>query len=362
MGNIRPDALERSLMILLTGGAGFIGSAFVHAWLAARRGPLLVLDALNYAGNLHNLAGLAGPLHFVHGSVCDAPLVRALLAEHRPRAVIHMAAESHVDRSIAAPGAFVRTNVEGSFVMLEEATRHWQALPAAERDAFRFLQVSTDEVYGSLAHDAAPATEDAPCRPNNLYAATKAAADHLARAYHRTHGLPVLTTRCGNNYGPRQFPEKLIPVAIARARAGQPIPVYGDGLHRRDWIHVDDHCAALLGVLVAGRPGEVYNIGARTEMPNIALVAAVCAVLDELAPRPRGRYAELITPVPDRPGHDRRYSLDPRRLETELGWRPRHELRAGLRETVRWYLENDPWLAAIADGSYRNLTRLEASA
>ena len=349
-------------MILLTGGAGFIGSAFVRAVHEARSWPVVVLDALTYAGNLNNLAGLTGDLRFVHASVCDAPRVRQLLADCRPRAIVHMAAESHVDRSIVAPGAFVRTNVDGSFVMLDEATRYWRSLPEGERAAFRFLQVSTDEVYGSLAHDAAPAREDTACRPNNPYAATKAAADHLARSYHRTYGLPVLTTRCGNNYGPRQFPEKLIPVVITHARAGRPIPVFGDGLHRRDWIHVDDHCAALLRVLEAGRPGEVYNVGARGEMPNIALVAAVCGVLDELAPRARGRHAELISPVPDRPGHDRRYSLDPSRLDSELGWRPRHPLQQGLRETVRWYLEHEAWLAAVADGSYRHLTRLEDAA
>ena len=336
-------------MILVTGGAGFIGSNFVLDWLARSDEPVVNLDKLTYAGNLDNLAALAGdPRHlFVHGDIGDADLVAGLLARHQPRALLHFAAETHVDRAIAGPAQFIATNVNGSFTLLETVRAWWQALDAAARRDFRFLHVSTDEVYGSLAPGEAAFTESTPYAPNNPYAASKAASDHLVRAYGHTYGLPVLTTNCSNNYGPYQFPEKLIPLMIARARAGQPLPVYGDGLQVRDWLYVGDHCAALRRVLEAGRPGETYNIGGRNELANLEVVRTVCAILDELAPQAGGQYAGQIAHVADRPGHDRRYAIDAGKIERELGWTPAESFASGIRKTVAWYLEHASWLAAL---------------
>jgi len=327
-------------MLLVTGGAGFIGSNFVLSALAATGEPIVTLDKLTYAGSVKNLEEVAGDKRhvFVKGDICDRALVRKLLAEHRPRAILHFAAESHVDRSIDGPAEFVQTNVVGSFSLLEEARAWWGTLAGAEKDGFRFLQVSTDEVYGSLAADAPAFSESHPFAPNSPYAASKAAADHLARAYHHTYGLPVLTTNCSNNYGPRQFPEKLIPLMIAQALAGKPLPVYGDGQNVRDWLYVQDHCEAVRLVLAKGRPGETYNIGGNCEKKNLDLVHALCAILDQARPRKGGRYADLITMVKDRPGHDRRYAIDASKIEGELGWRPKENFESGLRKTVSWYL------------------------
>ncbi len=343
-------------MILVTGGAGFIGSNFVLDWLAQSDEPVLNLDALTYAGNLQNLASLQGDARhvFVRGDIADRALLDRLLAEHRPRAVLHFAAESHVDRSIHGPGAFIRTNVEGTFTLLEAARAHWQALPEAERAAFRFHHVSTDEVYGSLGpHDAAFA-ETHPYEPNSPYSASKAASDHLVRAWHHTYGLPVLTTNCSNNYGPYHFPEKLIPLVIVNALAGRPLPIYGDGMNVRDWLYVGDHCAAIREVLARGRIGETYNVGGWNEMPNIEIVRAVCALLDELRPDPAGSRARLITYVKDRPGHDRRYAIDARKLERELGWKPAETFATGLRKTVHWYLDHADWVDSVQSGAYRD--------
>jgi len=342
-------------MILVTGGAGFIGSNFVLDWLARSDEPVVNLDKLTYAGNLDNLAALAGdPRHlFVHGDIGDADLVAGLLARHQPRALLHFAAETHVDRAIAGPAQFIATNVNGSFTLLETVRAWWQALDAAARRDFRFLHVSTDEVYGSLAPGEAAFTESTPYAPNNPYAASKAASDHLVRAYGHTYGLPVLTTNCSNNYGPYQFPEKLIPLMIARARAGQPLPVYGDGLQVRDWLYVGDHCAALRRVLEAGRPGETYNIGGRNELANLEVVRTVCAILDELAPQAGGQYAGQIAHVADRPGHDRRYAIDAGKIERELGWTPAESFASGIRKTVAWYLEHASWMAALQAGRER---------
>ena len=327
-------------MLLVTGGAGFIGSNFVLSALAATGEPVVNLDKLTYAGNPANLESLKGDARygFVQGDICDRGLVRRLLAEHRPRAVVHFAAESHVDRSIDGPADFVQTNVVGTFSLLEEARQYWGALGEAEKRGFRFLHVSTDEVYGSLEPDAPAFTEEHPYAPNSPYAASKAASDHLARAYHHTYGLPVLTTNCSNNYGPRQYPEKLIPLMITHALAGKPLPVYGDGLNVRDWLYVEDHCDAVRLVLDKGRTGETYNIGGDNEIRNIDLVRTLCALLDESRPRRGGRYAELITMVKDRPGHDRRYAIDASKIERELGWRPKESFETGLRKTVDWYL------------------------
>jgi dTDP-glucose 4,6-dehydratase len=327
-------------MLLVTGGAGFIGSNFVLSTLAATGEAIVTLDKLTYAGDLRNLEPIAGdPRHtFVKGDVCDRALVRRLIAEHRPRAILHFAAESHVDRSIDGPAEFVQTNVIGTFSLLEEARAWWGTLAGAEKAAFRFLQVSTDEVYGSLAADAPAFSEEHPYAPNSPYAASKAAADHLVRAYHHTYGLPVLTTNCSNNYGPRQFPEKLIPLMIAQALAGKPLPVYGDGQNVRDWLYVLDHCDAIRAVLAGGRPGETYNIGGNSEKKNLDLVHVLCALLDEIRPRKGGRYADLIAMVKDRPGHDRRYAIDASKIERELGWRPQESFESGLRKTVDWYL------------------------
>lgn len=343
-------------MILVTGGAGFIGANFVLDWLRDSDEPVINLDCLTYAGNLENLVSLAGdPRHvFVRGDICDAALLADLFARHRPRAVIHFAAESHVDRSIHGPGAFIRTNVEGTFSLLQAARAHWQSLAGPERGAFRFLHVSTDEVYGSLGPADPPFVETRAYEPNSPYSASKAASDHLVRAWHHTYGLPVLTTNCSNNYGPFQFPEKLIPLVIANALAGKPLPIYGDGMNVRDWLYVGDHCAAIRAVLERGRPGETYNIGGWNEMPNLEIVRTICGLLDELHPdSPVSPHADLMTFVADRPGHDRRYAIDARKIERELGWRPAETFATGIRKTVQWYLENRNWVEHVQSGAYR---------
>ncbi len=344
------------MTLLVTGGAGFIGSNFVLDWLAACAEPVVNLDALTYAGNLENLASLSGDTrhHFVEGDIGDRSLVEGLLREHRPRAIINFAAESHVDRSIHGPEAFVQTNVVGTLRLLESTRAYWSELPADEKAAFRFLHVSTDEVYGTLAPDAAPFTETHAVEPNSPYSASKAASDHLVRAWHHTYGLSVLTTNCSNNYGPYHFPEKLIPLVIVNALAGRPLPIYGDGMQVRDWLYVKDHCSAIRRVLEGGAPGEVYNVGGWNEKPNIEIVRTICTLLDELRPRADQRsYSELITYVTDRPGHDRRYAIDARKIERELGWRPQESFETGIRKTVAWYLENADWAARVQDGSYR---------
>jgi len=329
-------------MLLVTGGAGFIGANFVLSTLAATGEAIVNLDKLTYAGDLKNLAALSGDLRhtFVRGDICDRALLRRLLAEHRPRAVVHFAAESHVDRSIEGPADFIQTNVVGSFSLLEETRAYWGAFAAGDKDRFRFLHVSTDEVYGSLAPEDPAFKETHPYAPSSPYAASKAAADHLVRAYHHTYGLPVLTTNCSNNYGPRQFPEKLIPLMIVNALAEKPLPVYGDGLNVRDWLYVLDHCEAVRLVLEQGRPGETYNIGGAGEKTNLEVVKTLCAMLDAARPRKSGRHADLIAMVKDRPGHDRRYAMDAAKIERELGWRPRESFETGMRSTVRWYLDN----------------------
>ena len=344
-------------MILVTGGAGFIGSNFVLDWRAAHPGEaVLNLDALTYAGNRENLASLEGDAghSFVQGDITDRALVDRLLATHRPRAVVHFAAESHVDRSIHGPGAFMKTNIEGTFTLLEAARGHWAGLNDAEKTAFRFLHVSTDEVYGSLGPQDAPFTENHPYEPNSPYSASKAASDHLVRAWHHTYGLPVLTTNCSNNYGPFHFPEKLIPLMIVNALAGKPLPVYGDGMQVRDWLYVKDHCSAIRRVLEAGRLGETYNVGGWNEKPNIEIVHTVCALLDELRPSAEGSYKRLTTHVKDRPGHDRRYAIDARKIERELGWRPAETFETGIRKTVQWYLNNPDWVQRVQSGAYRD--------
>ena len=344
-------------MILVTGGAGFIGSNFVIDWLAGGGEPVVNLDKLTYAGNLENLAGLEGdPRHvFVRGDIGDRELVAGLLAQHRIRGIVHFAAESHVDRSIHGPEDFIETNIVGTFRLLEAARAHWSALSAADRDAFRFLHVSTDEVYGSLAPDDPPFAETNQYQPNSPYSASKAASDHLVRGYHHTYGLPVVTTNCSNNYGPLQFPEKLIPLVIANALAGKPLPIYGDGRQVRDWLYVGDHCSAIRRALAAGRPGEVYNIGGSSEKANIDVVHTLCRILDEERPRADGKpYAEQITYVKDRPGHDRRYAIDARKIHRELGWSPAETFETGIRRTVRWYLDHQPWVANVTSGAYRD--------
>ena len=348
---------------LVTGGAGFIGSNFVRLALARTPARIVVLDKLTYAGNLESLADVAGSprFHFVRADIADRSAVEQTLREHRPTALLNFAAESHVDRSIDGPAAFVQTNVVGAFTLLEAARRHLAGLDAATRARFRFLHVSTDEVYGSLGPSGA-FTEASPYDPRSPYAATKAAADHLVRAYAATYGLPVLITNCSNNYGPYQFPEKLIPLMVLNALDGKPLPIYGDGGNVRDWIFVEDHCAGILRVLEAGQPGERYNIGANEERANLALVEAICDRLELVAPaagnpRLRGagatRYADLVRFVPDRPGHDRRYAIDAGRMRSELGWRPAHDLGSGLDATVRWYLEHRDWCESVQAGSYR---------
>jgi dTDP-glucose 4,6-dehydratase len=341
--------------LLVTGAAGFIGANFVHQWLAQERDRVVSLDALTYAGNLANLQPVADdPRHaFVHGDICDEALLARLFAEHRPRAVVHFAAESHVDRSILGPAEFVRTNVQGTFTLLQAALAHWRGLDGAERDAFRFLHVSTDEVYGSLGPGDPPFAETRAYEPNSPYSASKAASDHLVRAWHHTYGLPVLTTNCSNNYGPYQFPEKLIPLVIANALAGRPLPIYGDGSNVRDWLYVGDHCSAIRTVLAGGEPGRVYNVGGRNELTNLQVVHAICDLLDAFRPDPAGPHRRLVTFVRDRPGHDRRYAIDARRIADELGWRPARDFAGGLRETVRWYLDHQPWVADVLSGDYR---------
>ncbi len=336
--------------ILVTGGAGFIGSNFILHWIEFTGSKVVNLDLLTYAGNPANVASLRGnPRHLlVQGDICNPELAGSLLREHQPRAILHFAAESHVDRSIAAPGSFLRTNVEGTCVLLEQARLYWSTLSPAARSAFRFLHVSTDEVYGSLGPTDPPFSETAPYAPNSPYAASKAAADHFARAYHHTWGLPVLTTRCSNNYGPFQFPEKLIPLMILHALEGKPLPVYGDGRNVRDWLFVEDHCAAIRAVLKDGRPGETYNIGGDSEHANIDVVTGLCDLVDEMAPPlPAGPRRKLIAFVPDRPGHDRRYAMDHTKITRELGWQPAVSFEAGLCRTVRWYLDHPEWIETL---------------
>ena len=343
------------MTVLITGGAGFIGSNFVLDWLAQSDERIVNLDALTYAGNLSNLKSLADDLRhiFVKGDINDRALLDQLLDAHQPRAVIHFAAESHVDRSILGPAAFIKTNVEGSFTLLEAARTYWMALAPDAKRAFRFVQVSTDEVYGSLAPNAAAFTESHPFEPNSPYSATKAAADHLVRAWFHTYGLPVLTTNCSNNYGPLHFPEKLIPLMIVNALAGKKLPIYGDGKQVRDWLYVRDHCSAIRAVLAGGRVGQTYNIGGGCEKPNHEIVHAICALLDEIRPDPAGSYTRLISFVADRPGHDRRYAIDARKIERELGWRPAETFDSGMRKTVSWYLEHADWVTSVQSGSYR---------
>jgi dTDP-glucose 4,6-dehydratase len=341
--------------ILVTGGAGFIGSNFILQQMQDESVSMLNLDKLTYAGNLHNLDSIA--LHrryeFIHGDIGDRDLVRQLLEKHKPCAIVHFAAESHVDRSICGPEDFIRTNVDGTFALLEETRAYWSALRDEERNRFRFLHVSTDEVYGSLGPNDPPFSETTQYAPNSPYAASKAASDHLVRAYHHTYGLPTLTTNCSNNYGPFQFPEKLIPLMILNARDGKPLPVYGDGKNVRDWLFVEDHCAAIATVLRGGKPGDAYNIGGWNEKPNIEIVETVCDLVDEMAPRSGGSRRSLITFVKDRPGHDRRYAMDARKIDRELGWKPKATFESGIRKTVRWYLENEEWVRAVTSGSYR---------
>lgn len=342
-------------MILVTGGAGFIGVNFILDWLEACDEPVLNLDALTYAGNLESLSSLDGdPRHiFVQGDVADRALIDSLLARHRPRAVIHFAAESHVDRSIHGPAVFVRTNIEGTFTLLEAVRAHWGGLAAEEKGSFRFHHVSTDEVYGSLQPGEPAFTERHPYEPTSPYSASKAASDHLVQAWHHTYGLPVITTNCSNNYGPYHFPEKLIPLMIVNALAAKPLPVYGDGMQVRDWLYVKDHCAAIRETLKRGRIGETYNVGGWNEKPNLEIIQTICALLDEMRPDPAGSHARLITHVTDRPGHDRRYAIDARKLEKELGWRPAETFESGIRKTVRWYLDNADWVARVQSGAYR---------
>ncbi|HMV22221.1 MAG TPA: dTDP-glucose 4,6-dehydratase [Rhodocyclaceae bacterium] len=342
--------------ILVTGGAGFIGSNFVLDWLAASDGRVVNLDALTYAGNLENLASLEGdPRHcFVKGSIGDFDLINDLLAEYRPRAVINFAAESHVDRSIHGPEDFIQTNIVGTFRLLEAVRAYFGGLDEASKSGFRCLHVSTDEVYGSLAKDDAPFREDHRYEPNSPYSASKAASDHLVRAYHQTYRLPLVTTNCSNNYGPYHFPEKLIPLVIHNALAGMPLPIYGDGQQIRDWLYVKDHCSAIRRVLEAGKTGETYNIGGWNEKANLEVVETLCAILDELSPRADGQsYCKQITFVADRPGHDRRYAIDATKIERELGWRPAETFASGIRKTVRWYLDNPSWVENVTSGAYR---------
>ena len=344
-------------MILVTGGAGFIGANFVLNWLAQGDEGVLNLDKLTYAGNLENLAALQGdPRHvFVKGDIGDTALLAQLLERYQPRAIVNFAAESHVDRSIHGPKAFIETNILGTFGLLEAVRAHWGGMAAPQQAAFRFLQVSTDEVYGSLGKDDPAFSERHRYEPNSPYSASKAASDHLVRAYHHTYGLPVLTTNCSNNYGPYHFPEKLIPLMIVNALAAKALPVYGDGMQVRDWLYVTDHCTAIRRVLEAGRAGEVYNVGGWNEKPNIEIVRTICALLDELSPRADGQgYDQQITYVADRPGHDRRYAIDASKIERELGWRPAETFESGIRKTVQWYLDNQSWVAHVQSGAYRD--------
>ncbi|TMG83784.1 MAG: dTDP-glucose 4,6-dehydratase [Betaproteobacteria bacterium] len=349
-------------MILVTGGAGFIGANFVLDWRERCDEPVVNLDKLTYAGNLGNLAALKGDAKhvFVHGDIGDRALVESLLATHRPRAIINFAAETHVDRSIHGPAAFIETNVVGTFSLLEAARAYWAALPEVERARFRFVQISTDEVYGSLAPGAPSFAETCAYEPNSPYSASKASSDHLVRAYHHTYGLPTLTTNCSNNYGPRQFPEKLIPLMLHCALAGKPLPVYGDGLHVRDWLYVGDHCAAICAVIERGRPGETYNVGGNAEMANLDVVRTLCRIL--AAHKPGCNAEERITFVKDRLGHDRRYAIDASKIRRELGWSPRETFESGISRTVRWYLDNEAWLAAVASKEYQKWISLNYAA
>ncbi|HBO8103068.1 TPA: dTDP-glucose 4,6-dehydratase [Pseudomonas aeruginosa] len=344
------------MTILVTGGAGFIGSNFVLDWLAQSDEPVINLDKLTYAGNLENLASLDGDARhlFVQGDIGDSALVAKLLADHQPRAILNFAAESHVDRSIHGPEDFIETNIVGTFRLLEAVRAYWNALEPQAQQAFRFLHVSTDEVYGSLGKAEPAFTEKHQYEPNSPYSASKAASDHLVRAYHHTYGLPVLTTNCSNNYGPYHFPEKLIPLMIVNALAGKPLPVYGDGQQIRDWLYVKDHCSAIRRVLEAGVLGETYNVGGWNEKPNLEIVRTVCALLDELRPRADGQpYQQQIAYVTDRPGHDRRYAIDATKLATELGWKPAETFETGIRKTVQWYLDNQTWVNNVLSGDYR---------
>lgn len=341
--------------ILVTGGAGFIGSNFILQWLAHERSAVVNLDKLTYAGNLHNLASVAGsPLYkFVRADISDAPALKEIIFQNRIRAIVHFAAESHVDRSISGPGEFIQTNINGTFTLLEIARAYWQSLTAKDHQDFRFLHISTDEVYGSLRPTDPPFTEQTPFAPNSPYAASKAASDHLVRAYHHTYGLPVLTTNCSNNYGPYQFPEKLIPLVINNALQGLPLPIYGDGSNVRDWLFVDDHCDAIRTVLRRGKPGETYNVGGRNEKSNLEVVNTICEILDGLRPRTDGKsYKSQITFVEDRPGHDRRYAIDATKIDAELQWKPGETFETGLRRTVAWYLEHQDWVRGVISGEY----------
>ena len=355
-------------MILVTGGAGFIGSNFVLDWLASTDEPVINLDKLTYAGNPDNLSSLEGDTRhqLVKGDICDRELVNQLMATHKPRAIVHFAAESHVDRSIHGPGDFIRTNVDGTFSLLEAARAYCAGLSEADRRDFRFLHVSTDEVFGTLSPTDPPFSETTPYAPNSPYSASKAASDHLVRAWHHTYGLPVLTSNCSNNYGPLQFPEKLVPLMIANALAGKPLPIYGDGQQVRDWLYVGDHCSAIRRILTDGRPGETYNIGGWNEKANLDVVHTLCDLLDELAPGKQS-YRQQITYVTDRPGHDRRYAIDARKTERELGWRPAETFETGMRKTVQWYLANQEWVRKVQSGDYlkwidRNYSQREGSA
>ena len=343
-------------MILVTGCAGFIGSNFVYSWLERRDEPVVNLDKLTYAGNLNNLSSLAHDKRhlFVQGDIGDRMLVDALLAKHKPRAVLNFAAESHVDRSIQGPGDFIQTNIVGTFNLLESVRGYWSALPEAEKQSFRFLHISTDEVYGTLSPEDPPFSETNPFEPNSPYAASKASSDHLVRAWHHTYGLPVLTTNCSNNYGPFHFPEKLIPLVILNALNGKPLPIYGDGQQVRDWLFVKDHCSAIARVLESGRVGETYNIGGSNEKANLDVVKTICARLDQLRPRADGKpYSDQITFVKDRPGHDRRYAINPRKIERELGWKPEETFETGIEKTVQWYLDHPQWVEGVLSGEYR---------
>ncbi|NEI70822.1 dTDP-glucose 4,6-dehydratase [Rhizobium lusitanum] len=344
------------MTILVSGGAGFIGGNFVLDWLELQEETIVNLDKLTYAGNLDTLKGLKGNNRhvFTHGDIGDRELVGDLLSMHRPRAVINFAAESHVDRSIHGPGDFIQTNIVGTFNLLESVRGYWDGLPEGEKQAFRFLHVSTDEVYGTLSKDDAPFNELNRYEPNSPYSASKAASDHLVRAWHHTYGLPVLTTNCSNNYGPYHFPEKLIPLVILNALSGKSLPIYGDGQQIRDWLYVRDHCSAIRRVLEAGAVGETYNVGGWNEKPNLDVVHTICAILDELRPKADGgRYGDQITFVKDRPGHDRRYAIDARKLERELGWKPRETFETGIRKTIEWYLQNQDWVRNVTSGAYR---------
>jgi dTDP-glucose 4,6-dehydratase len=351
-------AEQMSRPIFITGGAGFIGSNFVAEWLAREPSGIVNLDKLTYAGNLVNLATVENDprYKFVHGDICDRRLVDELLDAHQPSAIVHFAAESHVDRSIHSAEEFIRTNIEGTFHLLQAARRYWTALPELQKREFRFLHVSTDEVYGSLEPSAPAFSETSRYAPNSPYAASKAASDHLVRACYHTYGLPILTTNCSNNYGPYQFPEKFIPLMILNAARSKPLPVYGDGMNVRDWLYVTDHCDAIRRVLRNGRVGETYNIGGNSEKRNLDVVSEICAMLAELRPGPD--YKALITFVTDRPGHDRRYAIDTGKIARELGWQPKESFSSGLRKTVQWYLANDPWVSSVATGAYRDWLKL----